>query len=154
MEILAPLRASDADRNQVAERLRQATAEGRLGGDELETRLEALYTSRTYGELEALVADLPVSRPLTRPTLRLGLWVGTAMAATLLLGVLGMLVLTRGRSAAAFVAGLVRRFNLPGPTDPHHVLVVAGSTVVVLVSAVVCGAAVWALIRVRFSGNL
>jgi hypothetical protein len=68
MPVPASLRASDADRDQVAERLRQATAEGRLAAVELEGRLEALYTSRTYGELEALVADLPVGRSLTRPT--------------------------------------------------------------------------------------
>jgi DUF1707 SHOCT-like domain len=53
------LRASDADREQVAERLRQATAEGRLLAEELEQRLGALFRARTYGELDELVADLP-----------------------------------------------------------------------------------------------
>ena len=53
------LRASDADREQIAERLRQATAEGRLLAEELEERLERLFASRTYGELDAIVADLP-----------------------------------------------------------------------------------------------
>lgn len=55
----AILRASDADREQVAERLRQATAEGRLVPEELEERLETVFAARTYGELDALVADLP-----------------------------------------------------------------------------------------------
>jgi hypothetical protein len=55
----AILRASDADREQVAERLRQATAEGRLVAEELEERLEAVFAARTYGELDAVVADLP-----------------------------------------------------------------------------------------------
>jgi hypothetical protein len=55
----ATLRASDADREQVAERLRHATAEGRLTADELEERLEGVFAARTYGELDALVADLP-----------------------------------------------------------------------------------------------
>jgi Domain of unknown function (DUF1707) len=55
----ATLRASDADREQFAERLRHATAEGRLVADELEERLEAVFGARTYGELDALVADLP-----------------------------------------------------------------------------------------------
>lgn len=55
----AILRASDADREQVAERLRQATAEGRLVPEELEERLEAVFAARTYGELDAIVADLP-----------------------------------------------------------------------------------------------
>jgi hypothetical protein len=55
----ATLRASDADREQIAERLRQATAEGRLLAEELEERLEATFTARTYGELDAVVVDLP-----------------------------------------------------------------------------------------------
>lgn len=64
------LRASDADREQVAERLRQATAEGRLLAEELEQRLGTLFRARTYGELDALVADLPAGRDAparTRP---------------------------------------------------------------------------------------
>ena len=55
----ARLRASDADRELVAERLRQATAEGRLRPDELEHRLGAALSANTYGELDTLVADLP-----------------------------------------------------------------------------------------------
>ncbi|MFJ3924894.1 DUF1707 domain-containing protein [Streptomyces sp. NPDC090022] len=53
------LRASDADRERVVERLRDAVAEGRLDMDEFEERLEAAYTSRTYAELEPLTRDLP-----------------------------------------------------------------------------------------------
>ncbi len=55
----ATLRASDADRENVAERLRNATAEGRLLAEELEERLEAVFSARTYGELDVVVADLP-----------------------------------------------------------------------------------------------
>jgi Domain of unknown function (DUF1707) len=55
----ATLKASDADREQIAERLRKATAEGRLLAEELEERLEATFGARTYGELDAVVADLP-----------------------------------------------------------------------------------------------
>jgi hypothetical protein len=64
------LRASDADREQVAERLRKATGEGRLSAEELEQRLSTLFRARTYGELDALVADLPSGTPArsrTRP---------------------------------------------------------------------------------------
>jgi len=53
------LRASDADRERAAERLRAATAEGRLSAEELEERLELALAARTEGELAALVADLP-----------------------------------------------------------------------------------------------
>jgi Domain of unknown function (DUF1707)/2TM domain len=53
------LRASDADRELTAERLRTAAVEGRLTPEELEQRLEAALAGGTYGELELLVADLP-----------------------------------------------------------------------------------------------
>lgn len=56
---LPELRASDADRDRVAERLRDALAEGRLDMEEFEERLEAAYRSRTYAELEPLTRDLP-----------------------------------------------------------------------------------------------
>lgn len=63
------LRASDADRDQVAERLRAAATEGRIGFDELEERLGATLSARTYGELEAVVADLPGIQPAQRRSL-------------------------------------------------------------------------------------
>ncbi|WP_374774184.1 DUF1707 domain-containing protein [Streptomyces sp. NBC_01310] len=56
---LPELRASDADRERVVERLRDAVAEGRIDMEEFEERLEAAYKSRTYAELEPLTRDLP-----------------------------------------------------------------------------------------------
>jgi hypothetical protein len=53
------LRASDADRERVAEILRQAAGEGRLALDELEERLGVVYAARTYAELEPVTEDLP-----------------------------------------------------------------------------------------------
>ncbi|MGW5369674.1 DUF1707 SHOCT-like domain-containing protein [Streptomyces sp. NPDC004009] len=53
------LRASDADRERVAEVLRDALAEGRLDMGEFEERLEATYQARTYGELAPITRDLP-----------------------------------------------------------------------------------------------
>ena len=62
------LRASDADREHVAERLRTATTEGRLAPEELEQRLGTALSARTYGELDAVVSDLPSARPVrSRP---------------------------------------------------------------------------------------
>jgi hypothetical protein len=54
------LRASDADRERVAEILRDALAEGRLDMAEFEERLDATYQARTYGELAPITRDLPV----------------------------------------------------------------------------------------------
>jgi hypothetical protein len=53
------LRASDADRERVAEVLRDALAEGRLDMEEFEERLEATYKARTYGDLAPITRDLP-----------------------------------------------------------------------------------------------
>jgi Domain of unknown function (DUF1707) len=67
------IRASDAERDQVADRLGEAGAHGRLDISELEERIEAAYAARTMRELRALVADLPApparraARPRRRP---------------------------------------------------------------------------------------
>ncbi len=55
------LRASHADRDQVAELLRVAAGDGRLSPEELDDRLERALTARTYAELAALTADLPAA---------------------------------------------------------------------------------------------
>ncbi len=61
------LRISDADRHQVAELLREAAGEGRLDIEELDERLEAAYSAKTYGDLVPLTADLPVNAPQHPP---------------------------------------------------------------------------------------
>ncbi|WP_030667001.1 DUF1707 SHOCT-like domain-containing protein [Streptomyces cellulosae] len=55
------LRASDADRERVAEILRDALAEGRLDMEEFGERLDATYKARTYGELAPITRDLPAA---------------------------------------------------------------------------------------------
>lgn len=53
------LRASDADREHVAEILRQAAGDGRLTLEELDERLDQAYAAKTYAELEPVTRDLP-----------------------------------------------------------------------------------------------
>ena len=53
------IRASDEDRERIADRLRQAHTEGRLDLTEFQQRLERCYVSKTLGELSELVGDLP-----------------------------------------------------------------------------------------------
>jgi uncharacterized protein DUF1707 len=53
------MRAGDADRTAVANRLQGAVDEGRLSLTEYDERLRQTYAARTYGELDAVVADLP-----------------------------------------------------------------------------------------------
>lgn len=59
----AALRAADADRERVAEVLRRAHAEGRLDLAEFDDRVRGAWAARTYGELDALSADLPPVPP-------------------------------------------------------------------------------------------
>jgi Domain of unknown function (DUF1707) len=63
----ATLRASDADREAVAERLRRAAVEGRLEPHEHEQRLDAAFRAKTYGELDRLLVDLPSGTVRRRP---------------------------------------------------------------------------------------
>jgi len=82
----ASLRASDADRDAVAERLRQAAIEGRLEPHELEERLHTALRARTYSELDRLVSDLPRRSPPPRPR------PATGLAAVLLAGMVRVFV--------------------------------------------------------------
>ncbi|MEA2151606.1 MAG: hypothetical protein QOD69_3436, partial [Solirubrobacteraceae bacterium] len=52
------LRASDADRERVADVLRHAAGDGQLTMDELDERLGETYAALTRGDLETLTADL------------------------------------------------------------------------------------------------
>ncbi len=76
----AALRASDADRDRVMERLRRAAAEGRLRTEELEQRVEAALSARTYGQLDALLSDLPGPGLVARRGGRPLAWVPPALA--------------------------------------------------------------------------
>ncbi|MER6613882.1 DUF1707 SHOCT-like domain-containing protein [Streptomyces xantholiticus] len=53
------IRASDADRDRIADILRDALAEGRLDAEEHSERIDAVYRAKTVGELEPIVRDLP-----------------------------------------------------------------------------------------------
>jgi hypothetical protein len=60
------LRASDADREATAERLRIAAGEGRLDPFELDERLTATYAARTCSELTRLTSDVIPPAPPAR----------------------------------------------------------------------------------------
>jgi hypothetical protein len=55
------MRAADADRDRVVERLNIAYSEGRLSKDEHDGRLENALSARTYADLDQLVTDLPAT---------------------------------------------------------------------------------------------
>src|SRR5947209_17676811 len=85
------LRASDQDREHVAERLRQAAAEGRLLAEEFEHRLARALRARTYAELDPLVADLPRGAVVKAPARPVA--VVTKVAAALVIAVAVVAVL-------------------------------------------------------------
>lgn len=58
---LPPMRASDADRDQVLAVLSENYQAGRLTSDELEDRTGRALSARTVDELDALTADLPAT---------------------------------------------------------------------------------------------
>jgi hypothetical protein len=63
----AELRCSDADRDRIADILRDALAEGRLTPDEHSERVEGVLSAKTVGELDLFVRDLPAAHQ-RRPT--------------------------------------------------------------------------------------
>ncbi len=88
------MRVSDADRDQVAEVLRDATSQGRLTFDELEERLSRTYAAKTYAELAEITQDLPgpgvpaplASRGGTFPAGRIGGSPGSKVAVAVMSG--------------------------------------------------------------------
>jgi hypothetical protein len=60
------MRISDAERNAVQERLRQAHDIGQLDLGEFDDRVRSVWAARTRGELARVTADLPVPPPEPR----------------------------------------------------------------------------------------
>jgi hypothetical protein len=70
---IGQLRASHQDRDRVVEVLRVAAGDGRLSAEELDQRLEAALTARTYADLAVLTTDLPAaSAPVPPPGMAAG----------------------------------------------------------------------------------
>ncbi len=55
------MRAADADRQRVADKLRVALEEGRLDLHEYDERVQQAYAAKTYGDLSGLLTDLPAT---------------------------------------------------------------------------------------------
>jgi Domain of unknown function (DUF1707) len=129
------LRASHDDREHVLDVLKAAFVQGRLTRDELDERLALVLASRTYAELSAITADLPVgliaaelpvrparARPPANRAIRSGLRViGTAAtlaaaawAAAWLTGSAELFVLAMTVTIAAFGSVLLARAVMRG----------------------------------------
>jgi Domain of unknown function (DUF1707) len=55
------LRVADADRERLADELREHMLAGRLTPEEFEERLDTTYKAKTQSDLDALHVDLPIS---------------------------------------------------------------------------------------------
>jgi heme A synthase len=127
-----------------------AATEGRLTAEELEDRLGALFSSRTYGELDALTADLP-SKALAPRRRRLPVR-AVSVAALALLAAIGSALGGLVHRSAEVVArgGHPQPFPLGGAAgDPHHGIMVAASMVALLAVALAAAAIVWVLRQAR-----
>jgi Flp pilus assembly protein TadB len=107
------LRASDADRDAVVDRLRVAAGEGRLEPEEFEQRVDHALRARTYGELEELLADLPGDGGVllrragrrTSPAARFAaVGAGALIAVTVAVAVVAVVVVLVLATAAAWIA--------------------------------------------------
>jgi hypothetical protein len=61
------MRLSDAERELVVAQLNAAVSEGRLTLAEFEERVDGVLRSRTFGEIEPYVGDLPHKGPIAGP---------------------------------------------------------------------------------------
>ena len=127
------LRASDADREAVVERLHRAATEGRLDADELEERISAAYAAKHCTELDPLVADITPPRAATPATVRPtfvtrrgrtnGLAVASLVASLLWMGWFGSVAAIVLGHVAAAPDQRVRRATgrpRPGRGGPRH----------------------------------
>jgi hypothetical protein len=116
------MRASDSDRDRVAELLREAAAEGRLSLDELDERLDVLYKTKTYAELEPITADLPSagSHPVPAPA-------GAGSRAAYPPDRFGGH--PSGSVAVAVMSGFTRRGNWVAPKEMTAVAILGGGEI-------------------------
>jgi hypothetical protein len=124
------LRASDADRDAAAERLRVAAVDGRIEADELEERLSEVYKARWVADLDRLVADVsppppaPPPSPYYTPAVAYpttnGLAVASLVAGFLWLGWFGSIL------AVVFGHIAIRQINRSGGRESGTGLAIAG----------------------------
>src|SRR5260221_8770143 len=70
------IRISDADRERVTSRLREHFAEGRVTSEELDERIPAALSAKTFGDLRPIMADLPDPAPVPLPSMPSARWAG------------------------------------------------------------------------------
>lgn len=146
------LRASHADREQAIEVLKDAFAQGRLTGDELDSRVGQAFVSQTYAQLAALTDDLPAgpaaAPPLRQPARARNPEPGTHLMRNAAIGSGTGLII-----AGALFPGAV----LLGVSNDHFILlliIMAAFIVIVVVPGVMISAVATSLQQRRSRGQL
>jgi hypothetical protein len=105
------MRASHIDRDQVISALKAAFVQGRLTKEEFDTRVGHALASRTYAELAAITADIPLgplgvqsARRPDRPALSVKSGVGVTASAAMLAAALWAAAWSAGSAAAGAAA--------------------------------------------------
>ncbi len=127
------LRVSDAERDMAASILRDAAGDGRLDLEELDERLGAVYSAKTYGELEPITRDLPTSS--STPVAPRSDRIGGHPTSTVAVGIMGGFqrkgawVVPESFNAVAFWGGGqldLREARFAGPEVTIHAYAVMG----------------------------
>ncbi|TCC43049.1 DUF1707 SHOCT-like domain-containing protein [Kribbella sindirgiensis] len=107
---MAQIRLTDEQRRILTDELAQEFAVGRLDEAELHRRVDLLNSAVTHGDLEPVLAGLPVSSLYAPPARKSGRWRWAAFAGAVWLAVpfvlAGLLLLVFGREIAAAVFGV------------------------------------------------
>ncbi len=106
----AGMRAAAADRERTIDVIKAAYGEGRLSREEFETRTAKTMSARYYGELTAIVADLPAG-PLGHPVAYQPGYYPVAQVAP-----------TNGLAVGALVCGILEFFTLGVAAIPAVIL--------------------------------
>lgn len=122
-----PMRATDADRDNVHAVLQAAYADGRLTWDEFDSRSSELVVAKTYDQLSVLTRDLRKPVPYQPTTYPVGIRPSTNNLAGISLGFgLGQVVLWFFGAIIAVVCGHVARSQIRKTGEQGDGMAVAG----------------------------
>jgi hypothetical protein len=143
-----PMRATDADRENVHAVLQSAYADGRLTWDEFDARSTRLVAAKTYDELAALTRDLRVPVPYKPSTYPVGVRSSTNPLAGISLGFgLGQVIFPFFGAIIAVVCGHVARGQIRRTGEQGDGLALAGMVlgyigvvIPILIAVIILGA--------------
>lgn len=146
--------AGDADRERVAEVLKDAFAEGRLTPVEYDERIDRLYRARSFQELDLLVWDVPSPAPVPpafRPAPPAAPRTNSYAVASLVCGIAGTMI---GLPAIpAVVLGHMARRRIRDTGEQGEGLAVAGLVLGYVVTALMLAFAALLAVVVVLAAN-